>query len=184
MRKILGIAGSPRRDGNTFVLVSKILEGAKNAGALTERIDLSDLKIGECNGCEACWQRGTCVQDDDMQALYQKISASDCLVLGTPIYWYGPTALMKGFLDRFYLYCGGEQKGKLKGKEGVLVLVFEEDDPQAAEATLEMFGRSFDYLGMSFDHRLIVPGVGPKGAIWKKTERIEEAYILGQNLNR
>jgi len=184
MRKILGIVGSPRRDGNTSVLVSKILEGAKSAGAWTERLSLPDLKIGECIGCDLCWKSGTCQQDDDMKHLYPKIADSDCLVFGTPLYWYGPTALMKAFLDRFYYYCGGEQQGLLKGKEAVLAVVYEEIDPHAADATLEMFRRSFDYLGMNFRHRLIVPGVGAKGDIWKKAERIEEACSLGQDLTR
>jgi multimeric flavodoxin WrbA len=89
---------------------------------------------------------------------------------------------MKAFLDRFYYYCGGEQQGLLKGKEAVLAVVYEEVDPHAADATLDMFRRSFDYLGMNFRHRLIVPGVGAKGEIWKKTKRIEEAYSIGQSL--
>jgi multimeric flavodoxin WrbA len=184
MKTILGINGSPRRDGNTSILVSKILEGAKSAGALTEQLNLPDLKVGECIGCNLCWKSGECQQDDDMKRLYPKIAGSDCLVFGTPLYWYGPTALMKGFLDRFYYYCGGEQQGLLKGKEAVLVVVFEENDLQAADATLDMFQRSFDYLGMNFRHRLIVPGVGARGDIWKKTDRVEEAYTLGQNLTR
>lgn len=103
MKKILGINGSPRRDGNTSILVSKILEGAKRAGALTEQLNLPDLKVGECIGCNLCWKRGECQQDDDMKHLYPKIAGSDCLVFGTPLYWYGPTALMKGFLYGFLL---------------------------------------------------------------------------------
>ena len=182
MKKILGIVGSPRRNGNTQILVSKILEGAQNAGALTEDLGLSNLKIGECMGCNLCWKSGTCQQDDDMKPLYPKIAGFDCLVFGTPLYWYGPTALMKAFLDRFYYYCGGKQQGLLKGKEAVLAVVYEETDLHAADATREMFQRSFDYLGMAFRHRLIVPGVGAKGDIWKKTKRIEEAYSIGQSL--
>ena len=184
LKNIVGIVGSPRRNGNTHILVSKILEGAKGEGALCEELFLKDLKIEECDGCDACWRAGECQQPDDMRGLYPKINAADCFIFGTPIYWYGPTSLMKSFLDRFYYYCGGAHQGRLRGKSAALVLVFEEEDPGAANATLEMFQRSFDYLGIHLRHRLIVPGVGPKGAIWKKTQTIEEAFALGQSLAR
>lgn len=184
LKNIMGIVGSPRRNGNTHILVSKILEGAKGEGALCEELFLKDLKIEECDGCDLCWSEGDCQQADDMRGLYPKINTVDWFIFGTPIYWYGPTSLMKSFLDRFYYYCGGEHQGKMRGKSAALVLVFEEKDPAAANATLEMFQRSFDYLGIHLRHRLIVPGVGPKGAIWKKTQTIEEAFALGQSLAR
>lgn len=184
MKRILGIMGSPRRNGNTHVLISKILEGAREAGAYCEEILLSDLKIAECDGCNLCWKSGVCPQGDDMEGLYSRLLDFDCFVFGTPLYWYGPTALMKAFWDRLYYYCGGEQRGKIEGREAALVVVFEEEDPQAANATLEMFQRSFEYLKWRLRHRLIVPGVGAKGEIWKKAKEMEEAYTLGQDLAR
>jgi len=51
MQKILGIMGSPRKKGNTHILISKILEGAKSEGAEGEILFLGDLTIRECDGC-------------------------------------------------------------------------------------------------------------------------------------
>ncbi len=51
MKKILGVVGSPRRNGNTHILVSRILDGAGKAGARTEILFLDDLHIQECDGC-------------------------------------------------------------------------------------------------------------------------------------
>jgi multimeric flavodoxin WrbA len=48
MKKLLGVVGSPRRNGNTHILVSKILEGAKEEGAIVNTIFLNDLNIQEC----------------------------------------------------------------------------------------------------------------------------------------
>jgi len=112
MKKILGIVGSPRRNGNTHVLVSRILDGARAEGANTETIVLQDLNISECDGCYACWKgKHVCGKADDMKDLYPKIMRADAIVLGTPVYWFGPTALMKSFIDRFtYFSCPANRK--------------------------------------------------------------------------
>ncbi len=87
MTNILGITGSPRKNGNTQVLISKILEGACDKGAATDNIFLGDMTIQECNGCHACWRGKACPKNDDMNDIYDKIAASDILIFGTPIYW-------------------------------------------------------------------------------------------------
>jgi multimeric flavodoxin WrbA len=96
--KVLGIVGSPRKNGNTQFLVNIILEGARQAGAETEMVRLADLNIRECDGCHSCWKGRPCVKDDDMNGIYEKIAANDVIVFGTPVFWYGPTGLMKTFL--------------------------------------------------------------------------------------
>ena len=93
MKRILGIAGSPRKNGNTHLLVSKILEGAKEAGASAECLFLEDLNIKECDGCHVCWQGKGCSKKDDMNFIYPKLIESDVIVFGTPVYWYGPIGL-------------------------------------------------------------------------------------------
>lgn len=103
MKTILGVVGSPRRKGNTHILVSRILEGAKKEGAATEIIFLNDLTIRECDGCHVCWKGRKCSKKDDMNNIYPKIIQSDVIIFGTPVYWYGPTALMKGIQ---YSFCG------------------------------------------------------------------------------
>ena len=72
MKKILGVIGSPRKKGNTHVLVSQILSGAESQGFVQDQVFLNDLHIEECIGCHACWKIGSCVKQDDMNILYQK----------------------------------------------------------------------------------------------------------------
>ena len=90
---ILGVVGSPRKRGNTHTLVSRILEGAAAEGAAAETLFLGDLDIRECDGCHICWKGRQCSKKDDMNKIYPKIIQSDIIVFGTPVYWYGPTAL-------------------------------------------------------------------------------------------
>ena len=79
MKHVIGFVGSPRKNGNTHLLVAKILEGAQAAGAATEIVFLNDLTIRECDGCLACWKGKPCPKQDDMNGLYQKIAASDAV---------------------------------------------------------------------------------------------------------
>ena len=180
--KVLGVQGSPHRNGNTHILVEKVLEGARKAGASTEMLQLGDLTIHECDGCHACWQGDECPKDDDMNGIYPRLVESDVIIFGTPVYWYGPTALMKAFLDRFVYFNCPENRAKIRGKQAVLAVPFEENDLDAAAPLVAMFEKSLAYLEMPLTAKLIVPGVGKKGEILTKPERLQEAHNLGQRL--
>ena len=99
--KIIGILSSPH--GNKSVtrpLVEAALEGARQAGADTEIIDVCKLHINYCKGCHTCYQKGKCPQKDDFQETFEKILAADGLVLSSPNYIDNVTAQMKTLMDR------------------------------------------------------------------------------------
>lgn len=104
MVKVLGIVGSPRKDGLTNRLVSKALEGAASQGAQTEIVYLADLRILPCQDCRGkkCWGGGPCRYDgqDDARTLQDKIESSNALIIGAPVYFWDINALTKNFLDR------------------------------------------------------------------------------------
>ncbi len=182
--KILGVVGSPRKKGNTHVLVSKVLDGAADSGAVTETLFLGDMKIRECDGCHVCWKGKQCSKRDDMNNVYQKIAESDVIVFGTPVYWYGPTAIMKCFIDRFvYFNCPGN-RGKIRGKSAVIAVPYEEENPRTADLLIKFFRKSLGYLEMKFAGKIVVPGVGNRGDILKKADRLEDAHRLGKKLAR
>jgi multimeric flavodoxin WrbA len=184
MQKILGVMGSPRKKGNTHILISKILEGAASEGAEGEILFLGDLTIRECDGCYRCWQGKECNKDDDMNTIYPLIMESAGIIFGTPVYWYGPTALMKGFIDRFVYFNCPENRKRIKGKPAVLAVPCEEADPAAADLVKTMFEKSLGYLEMNLIGTIIVPGVTRKGEIIKKLGPLKEAYNLGIKLAR
>jgi len=182
--KILGVIGSPRKRGNTHALVSKILEGAEKEGATAEILFLNDMNIRECDGCHVCWKGKQCSKKDDMNNIYAKIIDSDIIVFGTPVYWYGPTALMKCFIDRFVYFNCPENRSKIRGKFAVIAIPFEEENPKTADLLIKFFKQSFQYLEMKLVGKIIVPGVGNRGDILKKADRLEYAYELGKRLPR
>lgn len=182
MAKILAVVGSPRKGGNTEILVSKMAEGAEAAGAQVEVIRLGELQIRECDGCHACWRGRPCSKKDDMQGIYPKIAASETIVFGTPVYWFGPTALMKAFIDRFVYFNCEANRPMVRGKRAAVAVVLEETHEQTWRPVVEFFEKSLAYLEMGLAGTIIVPGVGDKGAILKQPERLEEAYRLGSRL--
>lgn len=182
MKKILGIIGSPRKNGNTHLLVAEILKGAQQEGVLTELLFLNQLTIRECDGCHACWISGDCSKKDDMAKVYPKIAESDVLVFGTPVYWYGPTALMKGFIDRFvYFNCPGN-RGQVRGKTAAVAIPFEEESMETVLPVVTFFEQSLKYLEMELLGKVIVPGVTKKGEVAQNKDRMEEAFRLGKEI--
>jgi len=182
MKRILAVMGSPRRNGNTHILVSKIIEGARAGGAIVNELFLGDLNIRECDGCHACSKGKECSKDDDMRAMYATIIQSDVIIFGTPVYWYGPTALMKAFIDRFVYFNCPENRQKIKGLSAALAVPFEEDDLETARGVIEFFQKSLAYLEIELLGQIIVPGVGEKGAIKSKSKSLQHAYDLGRKL--
>ena len=182
MKRILAVMGSPRRNGNTHILVSKIIEGAEAGGAVVDEVFLGDLTIRECDGCHVCWKGKECSKDDDMRAVYPAIIQSDVIIFGTPVYWYAPTALMKAFVDRFVYFNCPENRQKIKGLSAVLAVPFEEEDLTTAGGVVEFFQKSLAYLEVKLLGQIIVPGVGEKGAIRSKNQSLQQAYDLGRKL--
>jgi multimeric flavodoxin WrbA len=182
MTKILGIVGSPRKKGNTHILVSKILEGAEAEGAETDILLLGKLKIRECDGCHACWKGKPCSKKDDMNDVYPMIAESGGIVFGTPVYWYGPTALIKALVDRFVYFNCPENRPQVRSKRAALAVPFEEDTPETADLVVAMFERSLAYLEMELVGQVIVPGVGEKGSVLEKEANLKAAYELGRRL--
>lgn len=105
MKKIIAINGSPRTNWNTHTLLQHALKGAEEAGAETEMIDLYKLTFKGCISCFGCKRKGvtvpTCIVKDELQAVLQRISEADGLILGSPIYFGNVTGEMHSFLERF-----------------------------------------------------------------------------------
>lgn len=111
--KILGIVCSPRRGGNTEILVAEALSAAREKGAETEIVLIADKQINPCDACEACVETGVCVIADDMQEIYQKLENADGIIFGTPVYFNNVSAQAKTVIDRTYAFLW---TGKLRGK--------------------------------------------------------------------
>jgi len=178
--KVLAVVGSPRKRGNTDLLMGEVIRGAREVGAWVERVFLADLAIAPCDGCDACRNTVRCVHLDDMTALYDKLFGSDVWVLGTPVYWWGPSAQLKTFIDRWYLF-GDDQRYRVQGKRAALVAAFADDAPSTARHVVGMLQDTFEYLGIEFKEQLLVTA-GDRGEVATNAPAMERAHALGKRL--
>jgi multimeric flavodoxin WrbA len=100
MMTVLGIYGSPRKGGNSDLLLDRVLEGAAAAGAEVERIVVRDLSIKGCQECGGCDKTGECVIDDGMTAVYPLLWETPVIILSSPVFFYGLPSQVKMLVDR------------------------------------------------------------------------------------
>jgi len=117
--RILGIVCSPRKGGNTEILVRAALEAACEAGGETELILVADMNIAPCDGCGACTKNGVCKIKDAMQMVYKQLELADGVILGTPVYFLNVSAQAKAIMDRTYALL---RVRKLRGKVAAAIV--------------------------------------------------------------
>ncbi len=98
--RVLGLACSPRRGGNTEIMLDWALSGAKLSKAAVKKIVVPELNVNPCRACNACFKEGKCVQDDDMQLLYPDLVEYEGIVLAAPIFSMNLAAQAKILIDR------------------------------------------------------------------------------------
>ena len=176
-KHVLGIVGSPRRRGNTEILVDEVLDGAARAGAVTEKVILNSLNILPCRACDACKNGKDCIQQDDMAELLVKMDQSQVWVLGTPIYWWGPTAQFKAFLDRWY----GANHVRFQGRSVILIIPCGGGSEGYASHVLGMLNDVISYLGMKHIATVLAPGVHKRGAVREHPQVMDAAQQAGRD---
>lgn len=118
--RVLGVVGSPRKNGNTEILMREALKVAEEEGIETEMFLMSDKQVAPCDACGTCFKTGGCVIQDDMQELYSMMERADAVIFGSPVYFGSVSAQMKAIMDRTFALL---QRRSLKDKvAGALVV--------------------------------------------------------------
>jgi len=125
---VLGLSGSPVKDGNTDVFLEHLLSVAREKGFETEAVKLPNLGIRDCIHCNFCMVKQKtdryCALDDGAQALFEKIERADILILASPVYFMRLSGYMASLLDRLRVFIfGNVAAGRLKNKVGVSAAV-------------------------------------------------------------
>lgn len=177
--KIVGVNGSPRKNGNTQALLKLAMKSSKINNM--KLLHLVDYKIQPCDGCGSCWKTKKCHIDDDLEIVLDELVSSNAIILGSPAYYGTVTAQMKAFIDR-----SGELLGArgypLKGKIG------------GALSVARRWGHITTWTALLlylFNMRLIVPGTGWSSAtaeklnqLIKDKEGVERAEELGEVIGK
>lgn len=188
--KVLGIYGSPRRKGNSEILLDKALEGAQSVGADITKIYARNLKMVGCLECGGCDETGKCVVKDDMQGVYPLLESADAIILSTPIFFYSVTSQAKALIDRCQapwrkrmLTKSKEQRKTYDSGKGYLIAVAATSGEKIFDSTNLVAKYFYDALDMSYEGGLFVRKIDKKGAIMEHPEFLKEAYELGVSIS-
>jgi multimeric flavodoxin WrbA len=186
---ILVLLGSPRKNGNSETLVKTVIEGIEEKILCTvESIYLHGLKdFHPCRGCGGCEKTGMCVIKDDMIALYEKVDEADIIFLVTPVYFYGPSAQIKIFIDRFQARWSRKYLLKQRiriddNRKGYLLATAATKGPKVFDAC-ELIAKSyFDTIDVEYGGEFVVRSVDEKKALSNTTTELEKAQQFGRDI--
>jgi len=187
--RILAIAGSPRRGGNTDTLLERAIAGAQDAGAEVELVVLSRLKVAPCIECNRCYETGRCAVKDDYQALYDKTLQADGIMFAAPIFFMDVSAWAKAFIDRFQ--CLWALRYILKqpvplppgGHRRRAIFLSTAGSPRTKfEYTMPTVRSFLATIDAALIGSLCVNAMDDMGDVAQHPELLEQAYALGAQL--
>lgn len=177
MKHIAVLIGSPRRGGNTETLARAYINGAEKAGNTVDVIIPSEMKIGGCVGCNACYKSEThaCALSDDMTECYKRLAAADVIVIATPIYFYGVSSQLKALIDRLH----NPIRGNFKVNKLVLLMVCADTIDSVFDSVVTMYRSTLSYFSLEDGGIVGVRGVSGKSDI-VGNPLLTEAERLGE----
>ncbi len=182
--KILSFSGSPRRDGNTRILLKAFTDECSKRGHEVDTVDLANTskwKINPCIGCDRCLS-GRCIQNDSMQDVYPRLAEADAIVLGAPVYFYGLPSQAKAMIDRSQLFFNMKYRRKepirTRPGKGLFISVGATKGPKLFDGELQTVKYWYDAIGVDYAGETLLRGVDEPGAILQHPEAIEAARNL------
>lgn len=184
--KVVGISASPRRSGNSEILLDRALGGAVFAGAVAEKIVLNELDFRPCQECGGCDKNGVCIIHDGMSRVYQKLDRADAIIISSPVFFASLSAQAKMMIDRFQ--CAWIAKYILKARprakkrKGIFICVagsYRKDHFENARSIIKAF---FATLDTKYSGELFCGGVEKAGGIDEDKKALSKAYTLGKDL--
>ena len=189
----LGLATSPRPDGNTTILLKKALEGAAKSGARTELISLNRFNFSPCIACDGCFRAGKCVVQDDMQGIYEKLLSADRIILSAPIFSMGMCAQAKAMVDRTQRFWSTKyilkqpvikDKDNRPARKGMFLSVAGSNHKNVFAGALQVAKYFFLMLEAEFAGSYCYQPVDEKGAILNHPRAVDEVYKAGFELGK
>ena len=185
---VLGLSGSPRMGGNTEQLLYEVMRGAREAGAETRVIEVAELNISGCLHCDSCSRTGECKIIDDMNLIYDALSAADRVVIASPLHFMSVTAQLKAAIDR--CQCLWARKYELglapiepaKPRKGLFIAVGGRKGQTMFEGAVATVKALFAVLDIQYSGQLLFAGVDEAGAILNVPGAMGQAFEAGRKL--
>ena len=175
--KVLLINGSPNEHGCTYTALSETAETLQKPGIDTEILYLGKKPVAGCIACGKCRETGKCVFDDKVNEVIDKLDSIDAIVVGSPVYYAGPSGQLTAFLDRLF-YSGG---GRMAGKLGASVVSCRRGGASAAFDRLNKYFTISSMPVVSSQYWNQVHGFTPED-VRKDGEGLQTMRTLGENM--
>jgi len=189
--EVLGVGGSPRKNGNSDVLLKQVLSGVSKESIECNLLRLIDIQFQGCIGCEKCRKDKICTGlNDGMSLMYSKIISSKGLVLVSPTHNYNITSWMKAFIDRLYCFYNFQNtrprawSSQLanQDRKAVIIAICEQENTHDMGYTLEAMRTPIEALGYQVIGEQTIFKIFDKGKVKNDSKALEKAFELGQNL--
>jgi multimeric flavodoxin WrbA len=181
MKNIVLLNGSPHEHGCTAALADAVEAAARPSGAKVTRYFLNDLNIRGCQGCFSCAETARCVQNDDMQPIYDDIRVCDGLVLASPVYMWSMSSQLKTAVDRLFAFLRPGRGTALKPGIKVLLLFTQgQQDTGMFRHYFEHVGKNMQFMGFGDYKILAAGGTHLPAQVLSQPEVLAEAEQLGR----
>lgn len=186
--KIIAFLGSPRKDGNTELLLKEVIRGVEDSGFKVRVFDLNSMNIQPCQDCGGCDETGECIIHDDMDSIYEAIKTADRIILASPIFFFSLSAQTKTMIDRCqsfwcekYILKKPIPPGKF-GRKGLLLLVGGMKKEMVIQCSETCASAFFKTVNVQEHSTLSFLGIDKKGDILRHPTALQEAYETGGKL--
>ena len=182
-KNILVLTGSPRKNGNSYMMADAFIRGAKSAGHTVNKYEAAFTKISGCRACDTCWSKSVpCSFNDAFNEKFAPLlEQADTLVLCMPLYYYGFPANLQATLEKTYSYLMPQSPRKIKILETALLLC-------GGDAKLELYSgatHTYKHINERFGWKdrgmVVATGVMEKGAI-TSTDYLNQSEAMGKSI--
>lgn len=188
-KRMIIVTGSPRKNGNTNTVANWVAEAGRAQGAYVEVVDAAGLHI-HGHGCTACMKCQTsdkyeCAIQDEVSPVIAMIPSFDVVVFATPIYWVGPSAQLKIFLDRTFSLTKSSPQGMkcaIEGKISGLIATAGGGLEDGLNQTDGMFKTAAGFSDCRYDSLLIPSAPDLPGQMASRSEIKTQAEEFAQRL--
>lgn len=189
---IAAIYGSPRRDGNTAVLMDRFLAGVRQragqigAGADIKRIYTAELDISSCRECGNCSRTGECIIDDDMQEIYRTLIDADFIAVASPVFFTSVPGYLKALIDRcqrFWVLKYEHNKIIKKPGKGIFIGVSGSGSGTIFDCPRKVIRSFFDVLFIDYRADFLFRNIDRKGDILKNKSAFDSVYDFGKRID-
>jgi multimeric flavodoxin WrbA len=180
--RVLCIAGSPRRGGNSDRLLEACIEGIRQAGGEPDLLVAADAGVQPCRGCNTCARTGACVIADGMDEVNRRIDAASAFVVSSPVYFATVPAVLKIVYDRLQPYWARAHRlgqPRTARRPGAYLVVGGGGDPFGFGCAVDATKSVFAVLGVDYSAELCVEGPDVPGDVLEYPSELSRASEIG-----